>query len=382
MHKSFFINHLKNIPCKKVKRKVVVFAVDDYGNVRVDSKLARQRMNDAGLKIHSRFDVYDSLENTEDLEMLFETLSSVKDINGKPAVFTPLALPCNINFEHLADNHFGEYRFELLSETYKKLETFQPQAYRGTWDLWSQGIKEGLLAPQFHGREHLNLKVFNEKLKNRDYEVLTALKNRSYTSIASSGYKTITYTAAFQFWDFSENVSFEDIIKSGLDAFEKVFDQRAVVFNAPGGGESSYIYRALRDGGIKFIELPMFKKEHLGYGKYKNVFSYTGKKNNYDQVYLVRNCVFEPTSNTRIDWVNYTLKQIEAAFNLGRPAIISSHRVNFCGHIDPLNRKKGLSDLKKLLNSIILKWPNVEFLSLSSLGDLVLDYKNKNLNID
>ena len=28
------------------------------------------------------------------------------------------------------------------------------------WELWQQGVKEGLMKPQFYGREHLNLKVF------------------------------------------------------------------------------------------------------------------------------------------------------------------------------------------------------------------------------
>lgn len=368
-----FIHHLKNIPGKKIQRKVIVFAVDDYGNVRVDSRNARERMNNAGLKIQSRFDAFDSLETREDLEMLYETLCSVKDDNGNHAVFSPLALPCNINFEQIIERGYDEYTFELLPETYSKLEALQPHAYRGAWDLWCQGIREGILAPQFHGREHLNIKVFNEKLRVRDYEVLVALENRSYASITSTEYKTISYTAAFQFWDFVENKGFESIISTGLDAFEKVFGYKATVFNAPAGGESTYIYRFLKDGGIKFIEVPMLKNEHLGYGKYKRVFNYTGKKSDYGQMFLVRNCVFEPTSNDRSEWVNYALKQIEAAFNMGRPAIISSHRVNFCGHIDPLNRRKGLNDLKRLLKALILKWPNVEFISLSTLGDILYD---------
>jgi hypothetical protein len=69
------------------------------------------------------------------------------------------------------------------------------------------------------------------------------------------------------------------------------------------------------------------------------------------------------------------MKQIDTAFRWNKPAIISSHRVNFCGHIDPKNREKGLETLKKLLQEIVVKWPNVEFMSADTLGELVLNKK-------
>ena len=159
-----FKDNLKNVVGWKTKRKIVVFSVDDYGNVRLDSKKARENLDKAGMKVYSRFDAFDALETREDLEMLFETLHSVKDKNGRPAVFTPFSLPCNINFERMADEDFKNYYYEMLPETYEKLSVINPHAYKGAWDIWKEGIKSGLMVPQFHGREHLNLKVFLEKL--------------------------------------------------------------------------------------------------------------------------------------------------------------------------------------------------------------------------
>ena len=86
---------------------------------------------------------------------------------------------------------------------------------------------------------------------------------------------------------------------------------------------------------------------------------------------MIRNVVFEPTEDRGIDWVEFTMKQIETAFRWKRPAIISSHRVNFCGHIEEMNREKGLLTLKKLLENIVTKWPDVEFMAADELGDLV-----------
>jgi len=87
---------------------------------------------------------------------------------------------------------------------------------------------------------------------------------------------------------------------------------------------------------------------------------------------MVRNVVFEPTEDRGIDWVDFTLKQIKTAFRWNKPAIISSHRVNFCGHIDEKNREKGLKSLEGLLQEIVKKWPDVEFMSADELGNCIL----------
>lgn len=369
--KNTALCNAKNLIGWRTNRKIVVISVDDYGNVRVDSKKARKRMSDAGLKIHSRFDAFDTLETRQDLEALYEVLTAVEDRNGNPAVFTPFALPCNINFEKMKETDYEDYYYELLPETFEKLSAQQPAAYSGAWQLLNKGIEERLLVPLFHGREHLNLKVLEEKLTANDYEVLTALKNRSYASIPSSGYKTISPMAAFDFWDFEETNRFEKILCEGLEAFEEVYGYKSDHFNPPGGREHPVIHQTLKEHGVEYLDTPLLKKEHQGKGRYKNVFNYTGKKNALGQTYLVRNVVFEPTDDRGVDWVSYALKQIEAAFRWNRPAIISSHRVNFCGHIDPKNRKKGLEALKELLKKVTTRWPEVEFMAANELGKLI-----------
>lgn len=370
LKKSIILN-AKNLIGWRTDRKIVVFSVDDYGNVRLDSKKAREQMNKAGLKVLSRFDAYDTLETLEDLEKLYEVLTSVKDKNGRHAVFTPFAIPCNIDYEKMRDTDYQEYFYELLPETFEKLSLRQPSAYKGTWELLKEGMKKKLMVPLFHGREHLNLKVLEEKLAANDDEVLTALNNRSYSSISSNGYKTISPMAAFDFWNFEETGRFKHIIRDGLKAFEVVYGYKSDHFNAPGGREHSVIHKTLKEHGIRYIDTPMVKREHQGKGKYKHVFNYTGKQNDLDQTFLVRNVVFEPTDDRGIDWPSFAMQQIEAAFRWNRPAIISSHRVNFCGHIDPKNRKKGLKALHQLLTKIVKRWPDVEFMAANELGKLI-----------
>ncbi|HSV88889.1 MAG TPA: hypothetical protein VLH61_09625, partial [Bacteroidales bacterium] len=261
--------------------------------------------------------------------------------------------------------------YELLPLTYEKLSGLQPGAYEGAWPLWQEGIEKGLMAPQFHGREHLNLMVLKEKLTRGDFEVLTALKNRSYTSISNSGYPTISVTAAFDFWDILENNHFDEIISSGVSSFARVFGYKPVHFNAPGASASCLIHKSLVENGIRFSDNPFLKKEHLGKGHYKTVVNYTGKILSHGLVNINRNVVFEPGANQKIDWAQYALGQTEIAFKLGKPAVISSHRVNFCGHIDPKNREVGIRELKTLLQKMVQRWPDVEFMSTSDLGDLI-----------
>ena len=364
--KANMLLNVKNIYGWKTKRKIVVFSVDDYGNVRVGSKTARENMDKAGLKILSRFDQYDSLENEEDLLSLYDALTSVRDKNNNHAVFTTFAMPANINFEKVTESGYKEFHYELLPETLNKLK-----GYESVYDLLKEGISKKLLVPQFHGREHLNLKVFKENLLKGDRDTIEAIKNRSYTSISANAYPTISYTAAFEFDKFEENYAFDAIIKDGLNAFEKVYGYRSNHFNSPGGREHPYIHKALLESGIGYIDTPWIKNEHQGGGKFKRVINYTGKKNNAGQIYMVRNCVFEPTEDRGIDWVAFCMKQIEMAFRWNRPAVISSHRVNFCGHIDETNRQKGIDQLKQLLKKMIARWPDIEFMPANQLGDLI-----------
>lgn len=371
---SSIISNLKNSIGWKTKRKIVVFSVDDYGNVRLNSAEARKNMDAAGMKIYSRFDALDTLETTQDLEQLYEVLSSVKDKNGRHAVFTPFALPCNIDFEKMEVENYEKFHFETLPSRYKKLAIQQPKAYTGTWDLWKEGIAKGFLKPQFHGREHLNLTVFNDKLKKKDLQLLTALKNKSYTSISDDDYPTMSAMAELDFWDVKENENLKPILKEGLQLFEEVYGYPSNYFTPPVFNIHHSLFQTLKDNGIQFLDLALLRNEHQGVSKYKKSFNYIGKKSKEGLTIMVRNVVFEPTEDREIDWVFYTMKQIETAFRWNKPAIISSHRVNFCGHIDEKNREKGLAALKSLLQEIVKKWTDVEFMAADELATYL---KNK-----
>lgn len=365
--KSTINDNLKNMYGWSTKRKIVVISIDDYGNVRNDSKVSRDTLFKNGLTPKSNFDLYDSLETESDLLALYETLSSVKDVNGNHAVFTAFSTCANIDFEKMNATNFEKFYYEDLDTTFAKLS-----GYENVKRLWNEGIQNKLLIPQFHGREHLNVNVLMNLLKEKNKQVLLNFKNRSYSSIDDVGLNPIPYLAAFDFNKPQELEQLKAIINDGLKIFEKVFGYKATHFNACGSHKYHHsLENTLHENGVKFIDSQRVQYEHHGFQKYSKSFNYIGKKNSNKQTYLVRNCVFEPTHTSNTDWVNFTLKQIETAFRWGKPANISSHRVNFCGHIEEQNRTIGLSQLNELLKGIVKRWSDVEFMTSNELGDLI-----------
>lgn len=371
--KQIISNYLKNIPGWRTNRKLVIFSVDDYGNVRLDSKEALENFKNANIPFNSHFDCLDTLETREDLESLFEVLTSVKDKHGNPAVFTPYSLSCNIDFDSMANNKYTEYVYELLPETYEKLALTDANAYAGTWELWKEGIKKGLMKPQFHGREHFNLHVFNDLLKKKDKDFITVLEQHSHVTVPEHKNYKNGWTAAYSFDQIDETDGFLDNVTEGLKAFKKVYGYESNTFTPPAQQFPLHLEKELSNLGIEFIDRPRSLKRHLGDGKYQMEKHRLGGGSEMKE--LVRNVVFEPTTPRISNWIDFSFKQVEAAFKMKKPANISSHRVNFCGHIDPENRKAGLSALKQLLDKIVKRWPDVEFISADQLGDII---KNNN----
>lgn len=361
-------NHLKNIRGKKISRKLLAFAVDDYGNIRVPSLRARENLLHKGVKLDNRFDHFDALDTREDFEMLFDVLGSFKDKKGNPGIFTPYALPCNTDYHKTVES--GCFIPENLDITYKRLAS-QHKAYEGAYELLLYGIQHNLIKPQFHGREHLNVNLFNSLLKDKNPHLIANIENQSLAGVPNhANYPKVGFNQAFAFWKEEEIKLHKEILKDGLERFEQVYGYRSLTFTPPAMQLHSDLHAYVGSLGVNGVDKERTTMRHKGEGVYVKERSILGEKGVGDTITIVRNCVFEPTDRN-IDWVTFTLKQIEAAFFWGKPAIVSSHRVNFCGHIDPENRKKGLIALKSLLEKVVKKWPDVEFVGVDELVEVI-----------
>jgi len=369
--KNKLINNIKNIPGWKSNGELLAFAVDDYGNIRLESPQAKKQLTAKGVNLIGRFDQFDALDTRQDYEQLFEVLQSVKDKNGKSAVFTTYAMPANVDFQ--VSLMRGEFVAENLDTTYERLSQEDPGNYKGTFSLLQEGIAKGLIRPQFHGREHLNVLAFNRLLQDTNPELLANLEVQSLAGVPNhQELPKVRFNEAFSFWDIREIEMHKTIIEDGLNRFEKVYGYRPSTFTPPAMLIHPELYTFVENLGIEAIDKPRAHQVHLGKGNYQRESNRLGIQKGQNHVTIVRNCMFEPNSKN-IDWVNFTFDQIKAAFFWGKPAVVSSHRVNFCGHIDPENRKKGLDSLKGLLQKVVKTWPEVEFVSVDELASIMKD---------
>ena len=86
---------------------------------------------------------------------------------------------------------------------------------------------------------------------------------------------------------------------------------------------------------------------------------------------MIRNAFFEPYKGGLVNGVDECLGRISLAFKCHKPAIISSHRLNYIGSLDIRHRDKSLAQLNTLLNRIVKQWPEIEFMSSDQLGDII-----------
>ena len=109
------LRNLSNIPGWRTKRKLVVLESDDWGSIRMPSREVFANLQEAGIDLLSdegfRYNKYDSLATSNDLELLFEVLSSVKDSAGNPAVLTPVSVVANPDYAKIRQSDFTEYYY-------------------------------------------------------------------------------------------------------------------------------------------------------------------------------------------------------------------------------------------------------------------------------
>ncbi len=370
--KSALRVNVSNIPGWRTKRHIVVIESDDWGSVRMSSKEAFERMLKLGMPVdRSHYNMYDSLECNDDMEQMLETLTKFKDSTGRHPVITGVNVVANPDFEKIKENNFTEYVFEPYTETCKKYLN-----HDRVYDLWKEGIDKRLMVPIFHGREHLNAQFWMRALQAQNKSTLIGFENGVTGMPGIKGEKLPDFQAAFQIETTNDLIYQKEVLKTGLNLFEELYGYKSRYFVPTNGPFNNTLEEDLNELGVKYINTGKKQKEPLGDGQYRINTRFIGDKNQYGQVYITRNCFFEPSSSgfewpANTNWVDNCLKEMEIAFRWNKPAVISSHRVNYIGYLHPENREKSLKQLSELLSRMLKKWPDIEFMTSSELGDLI-----------
>lgn len=376
---SSFRKNLSNVIGWRTLKKIIVIESDDWGSIRTRSKMDYYSMLSKGLEVdRSNFTANDCLESNIELENLYDLLSKHKDSTGRPAVITPMCIMANPDFEKIQESGFTEYHYEAFIDTCKRYPD-----HNKVKELWRKGIDERLFVPAFHGREHLNVSRWLKALQNGNEGLLTAFKHQSFGVEWYKGKRIPEYLGAFHPDHSSDIPILEKIIESGAELFRNTCGYRPAHFISPNRESTKALDSTLYKVGIKYLTMSKLRQYPLGEEKYKWEFNWLGKQNELGQIILTRNCGFEPSDSLHNDWVDVCLNEIENSFKWHKPAIISSHRVNYIGSINTENAKHGLKELSHLLSHIIKRWSNVEFMTSTELGDLIsFSRKHQNSNAE
>lgn len=366
--KQQITHNLLNIPGWHTRRRILVIESDDWGSVRMPSKEVYDALLKHGMHVDKDpYCRYDNLATAADLEALYDTLRSVKDKNGRSAVLTANAVVANPVFDKIKESGFRDYFYEPFTETLKRY----PQ-HSDAFEMWKQGIEEGIFHPQFHGREHLNVKKWLDVLQSGEEATCFAFEHGTFglTSDVSPSIKT-NYMGAFDSCLPDDLDFYKQSIQEGLKLFEQLIGYPSESFIATTYTWSPKIEPFLSSCGVKSLQGMVHQRVPLDGGEnftYKKN-NFTGHKSPAGLTYVTRNCYFEPSQGG--ETAEDCMRRVKIAFRWNKPATISMHRLNVIGSIDEKNRTDNLKSLKWLLNQIVKEYPDVEFMTSDKLGQLI-----------
>jgi hypothetical protein len=357
----------------KTNRRLVIIESDDWGSLRTKDRPTLLRLNEISNAVSDdTFTQLDSIARAEDLAALFEVLNSVKDTKGNPACITANVCTANPDFEAIKAANFEEFHYKPFT---KALNDYSHG--EDLFGLWQNGEQEKLFMPQLHGREHLHALAWLAELKAGNKELLKAFDLETwgipYTALLKQRRKNLQ--AALDVYSLEGEADYhQHWIKDSTHIFKKTFGYASKSFIPPAYTWHSKIQSTLAEANIKSIQgiKLQYEPSHHKKTNYNRKPHYIGERDKSSGIiYAPRNSFFEPSLAPHKDWVNATLKEIQIAFEKKKPAIIGSHRINYIGSLNERNRTKNLAMLKIILQKIVLKYPNVEFIDSGRLADLI-----------
>ncbi|MFD2201841.1 hypothetical protein [Shivajiella indica] len=369
--KEFLKKHLINFRGKRINEKLLIIESDDWGAIRIPNKRVQKELFSLGLiREADPFSKFDCLESRDDYKALFEVLGKFKDNYGNQAVLTANMVMGNPDFVQIEKSGFKQYAYEHFSRTYR---SYYPE--QSTFETLVSGIEKGFIYPQFHAREHLNVQRWMDKLQAGDPAFRKAFEYRCFAiDDKDKSNPRANIMATYDYQNSDELTTIQNSIEEGFQLFESTFGFKSLTHIAPCYVWNEAIEKQVADLGVIGIQGSKFQQFNLPSGiRYQRVWRYMGQKNNYQQVYTVRNVLFEPALNPKINWVDKALESISIAFFWGKPAVIGSHRINYVGGLSVENRCNSLAQLEELLHKVLKKWPDIRFINAEKLAKKMIN---------
>lgn len=368
-------SYAQNLPGWKTSKKILVIQSDDWGAQRTSSPEALTALSEIGIPVqHCHFTTLDSLEGNDDLSALFDALAKFRDHRDTPVRFTANCLMANPDYRRIADDRYHTYYYEPVADTAQKSRRTDKLP-----ELWKAGYSEGFFMPQLHGREHLQTRRWLKSLRANDRLLKLCFEHEMYgLSAFFFEPKRKSYLAALDYEDEFHAKTIADVIHDAMEQFREIFGHGSESFIAPNYVWDDHIEALLKNYGVRYLQSARVQRvsEFSSRGKgYKR--RWQGSCNQIGQAYVVRNVHFEPASSPSNDWVASALREMSIAFQTKAPAVLSTHRVNFIGHFSEQNRTRNLKLLQELLQTALLRWPDLEFWTTTELGDAMTAHSGR-----
>ena len=348
----------------RTSRKLIVFESDDWGAIRMPGRQSYEKLKNAGILVDkSPYDRLDCLESRDDFQSLMNILDTHRDTNGRPAIFTFNTVMGNPDFEAIKRDKYERFYHQHLFDSYR--------CYHGEnlESIWLEAISKDLIRPQYHGLEHLNVPLWMRDLQAGHQQALVAFKNMFYgLTTNTSSPRQANYLCAYWTECQSDLDSARERLERGLSVFRDTFGFASQTFIPCNFVFPTELEPVLINNGVRLIQGQrgqFVPDSQNGQGKIRR--SFTGQKSQGGIYYSVRNVLFEPFEAEHVDWVTNAISQIAMSFLMKRPAIISTHRVNYTSGISKTHRDRCLRLLNRLLEEILYRWPEVEFITSDQL---------------
>ena len=342
---------------------------DDWGAIRMPSRQAWQALLAAGIRVdRSRYDSLDCLENKSDLDALLNVIGRHRDLHGSPATFTFNTVMGNPDFDAIQENDYQGFRHESLFDSYRRYHSEELEP------IWRAAQEERLIRPQLHAREHLNSTLWMKDLQAGLPDTRKAFEHRFYglKTKTSSVYQK-NYLAAYWAESVDQLRLMSEIVIQAAETFKAIFGYCSKTFVPCNYVLPKELEKTLSEAGVEMLQTQRGNlapnPEHGGLPSVRR--HYTGKQNKLNQRFCVRNVMFEPYLDDNTDWVVKAMAEIKQSFRLQRPAIISSHRINYVSGMDVAHRDRSLRQLDMLLGEIRRRWPDVEFKTSDDVSGLM-----------
>lgn len=353
----------------KTKRKLVVIESDDWGAIRMPNKDSQNKIKSLGFNVDDDpYLKYDSIESPNDLYAIVDILSRYFDSNGKNPKITLNYILTNPKLQEILKD--GIYYYEYFYESYLRFNKTNE-----TFNLVKEGVQNKYFQPQYHGREHLNILQLKELISKAVKKEISALEIGVYgLNFNSIKNKRSNLMATF---DYQDKAEIQNITKSfceGIEIFKNTFGFSPKTFISPCYIWSNEIENVAYKQGVIGIQGNPIQKIPSNLNQYKRKKHFTGERNQNNLIYSVRNAYFEPSINKNFNSYKI-IKRAELIFSIGKPLVISCHRLNFMGSLSENNRRDNLKDFNILIKSLLKRWPEIEFISSDELFDIIANEK-------